>query len=207
MGSICETIGKLAREARHSGIAAFAGLSFAMPLAYSEDIILQPPIAPPVVAQKDSVPTDIAYRAAESQIRGLYKQEYASNDTQAKRTLAEKLVSQGNAASNPAEKYAFWKQAKDIYWGVGDYKQGFEVLDKIAQSYSVEMSTITAAISDARATVRNPEQAVSVGEYALGFGEKAIRNAGNFVYAEKAIADAKALASTGKDKGLYERAD
>lgn len=61
-----------------------------------------------------------------------------TEDASAKRRLAAKLASLGDREDKPVERYVLWRQAAELYLAAGEAKAMTELIDRIADRYTLE---------------------------------------------------------------------
>ncbi len=213
-----------------SGILGIGSVIAPQPYTYAQPAApasqdLQPPQAP---GQKAQMPSDNEIKLAEKEIRDVYKDEYKLTDPVKKKAFADKLLANGSASTNNAQKYVLLREAAntlsdllelsatyDTVKSMKDNFEGYNAIDAYdkyltaAQKKSKtkeDASKIAEAyiqLADASVDERNFKIALSSAKSAETIGKKA----GDASLVEKASDLTKAIPDMEKEYACVKKAE
>lgn len=175
-----------------------------------------------VAAQDGSklpVPAAGDLKKAETELRGLFKDEFAQKDREAKRSLAQRLLQQaGEAANSPASRHAALGLARDLALQEMDVKTGFAAIDQLEALFVISKPPLAGAefksngnaakvyaLNGAQKSAVTPEDVSILGEAYLQVAETALKES----YWDDALSCAQAsekYARTAKAPAVQEKA-
>ena len=149
------------------------------------------------------VPPSSERRKAEKEIRKAYKAEYAKKSRYKRKELAEELLKMAmQSKESNAERFALFKEARDLAAEAILPSLAFRIVDEMAAVFSVEPYSLKQdALSAASKSARMPAHLREVAYFGLQFAEDAAA-ADEFDAATQAAELAKSMAKRAGDPAL-----
>jgi hypothetical protein len=166
-----------------------------------------PPVPPPAPVPKAPEPDAAAQKAAEAQIRDIFKAEYARHAPADQQALAAKLLQQAvETKDDPVGRFVLLREARDLAAQAGDAATALAAVDRMAAAYAVDALPLkTAALAVAGRILRTPEAATQVAQAYLALAGEA-EDADQYEAAAALASKAESAARTGKDAALADEA-
>lgn len=168
---------------------------------------------------KLAVPNAAEQKKAEAEIRAVFKDEFAKKERDAKRSLAQRLLTESADAKNtPASRYAVLLLSRDLAIDSLDVTTAFKSIEAVEKLYDMAKpplagATFTSnlnalkidALNKAQKAAITPEESAIIGEAYLRVAEDSARDR-NFSDALNAAQAAEKYGRTAKCPGIPERA-
>ncbi len=101
------------------------------------------------LASPQAVPDLSARNTAANAVAEAYRPVYASLQTsEEKRELARKLLQVGRAESKPAEKFVYYRSARNMAAKEGDLTTAFQVTDQMARDFAIDKVEMQAEVAE-----------------------------------------------------------
>src|SRR5207248_2180800 len=99
----------------------------------------------------------------ESQLHELYKSEYTKGPAN-RRTFARQLLEEAqNSNSDPASRFVFYREARDVAAGAGDLPTALRAIDELSRLFAIDVTEYkTAAIMQAAKAVDDLPKSIAL---------------------------------------------
>jgi len=149
--------------------------------------------------KKAPAPEPLALKAAETLIRDAFKEDYSKSAPADRGALAKKLLKQGSSATDPAERFVFFREARDLAAFAGDVGTALDAADGLIDAFDVDAVEVrSATLSALSKTARSPEDLTALAEASLALADESIAR-DDFKTALKAAKDASGLAKRAQE--------
>jgi len=200
-------MGKTLAEMALCGFAAlgifgspYVGAQPAVPAAQD----LQPPQAP---GQKSPIPSDTEIKLAEKEIREVYKDEYKITDPAKKKAFADKLLTNGRAATNNAQKYVLLREASNTLADLLELNNAHDAVKAMRDNFDSfnSLDTYDKLLSAAQKKTKTKEDAGKVAEAYMQLADNAVGDK-NYKIALSSAKSAETIGKKAGDASLVDKA-
>jgi hypothetical protein len=164
-----------------------------------------PSAAPPRVRRPE--PTAAELKAAEQEIRALYRADYAKKAPADLLAFARKLFHTAHeTADSPAAQFVLYRDAADLAAQAGDAERAMAAIDRLAAGFEVdELALKTAALAIVAKAAREPEEQAALASASLALADEAVA-ADQYDAASGLAVKAESAARLAKDAPLLAQA-
>ena len=133
-----------------------------------------PPAAPSPTRRPEPPAAD--QKAAEQEIRDLYRGEFAKRTPEEQLAFSRKLFRTAQeTADNPAAQYVLYREAAELAAQAGDAEQSMAAIDRMAAAFDIDALALkTALLVTAAKGAREPEAAGALAECSLALVDEAV---------------------------------
>lgn len=189
-------------------LVSFRWTPFLLALTAALGAIAQEPGRSGTGENKLPVPDAAARKAAEKEVKEVFKDEYAKHTPADRAALARKMVDLAAQSNDtPSIRYVLLREARDIYASLGAWTLAAQAIDAMADGFAIDLvATRTTALDTASGAAKTPEEIRPLVAAYLELSDLAITR-DDADGADRAVGSALSLAKRAKDISLVSRAE